>query len=385
MNQRIDRIDVFHNVRWARYKGAVFSELHPLAVSHGFDLRIVQIADTERERIGLSSVDLAYHQYPHELLFEGAYETVPKLRLLLHLVRQVYRTDAKLIVLPGYHRIEFWVMLALARLKRTKCAVFCDSTVHDNPQSAWKSFAKRLFFSQCAAFFCYGKRSREYLELHGADPTRIYTRVQAAALPASYSPTAALESRLANAPPSNAPRFLYVGRLSREKDLPTLLRAFAAIHEELTSATLVLVGAGPMGSELLRLAESLGVASCVEFRGAREGHELPSEYVSSTCLVLPSSSEPWGLVVNEALSYGCPAIVSDRCGCAPDLIEPGKNGEVFSVGDVDGLRSAMRRLASPMADRAAIAHACISSIASYTPSQAANQMMVGCEAVLARS
>ena len=66
--------------------------------------------------------------------------------------------------------------------------------------------------------------------------------------------------------------------------------------------------------------------------------EIISAYVASDCLVLPSDyGETWGLVVNEAMACGVPAIVSDRVGCHPDLIISGKTGEVFPFGDIVSL------------------------------------------------
>ncbi|MFY0104327.1 glycosyltransferase, partial [Acinetobacter baumannii] len=57
----------------------------------------------------------------------------------------------------------------------------------------------------------------------------------------------------------------------------------------------------------------------------------------ATALILPSLREPWGLVVNEALAFGCPVVVSDLCGCVPELVLPRVSGVVFDPHDVPGL------------------------------------------------
>ena len=67
-------------------------------------------------------------------------------------------------------------------------------------------------------------------------------------------------------------------------------------------------------------------------------HRLPD------CLVLPGAHESWGLVVNEAMATGLPAVVSDRVGCAPDLVSPGETGEVYRAGDSDELTQALERV-----------------------------------------
>jgi glycosyltransferase involved in cell wall biosynthesis len=71
-------------------------------------------------------------------------------------------------------------------------------------------------------------------------------------------------------------------------------------------------------------------------------------------LVLPSERETWGLAVNEAMTFGVPAIVSDTVGCAPDLVVPGVTGAVFKSGNAGALSTAIesvRRLSAHNADQ----------------------------------
>jgi len=80
----------------------------------------------------------------------------------------------------------------------------------------------------------------------------------------------------------------------------------------------------------------------VTFAGFLNQSEIPAAYVASDCLVLPSDyGETWGLVVNEAMACGRPAIVSDRVGCAPDLVIDGVTGAVFPFGATDALARRM--------------------------------------------
>jgi glycosyltransferase involved in cell wall biosynthesis len=84
---------------------------------------------------------------------------------------------------------------------------------------------------------------------------------------------------------------------------------------------------------LQRLSEEVDIN--VRFEGHVSRDELYRYYSNADILVLPSKEEVWGLVVNEALACGTPAIVSTECGCAPDLIREGFNGDTFTPTDPD--------------------------------------------------
>ncbi|MDP2021669.1 MAG: glycosyltransferase [Hydrogenophaga sp.] len=376
------RIDLFHNIRWSRYKAAVFSELHRLTSANAVDLRITQIADTSVERVALSGVDLSYHSYPHTLLFKGSYQSIPKWKLVVTLFILVWRSDANLILMPGFNSLEHWGMMLAAVLRRKKRATFCDSTLKDRPQSIVKGLLKRIFFFGCHGVFCYGQRSRQYLLHYGVPASRIHLRCQAAALPGGYTPAKAIANRLQCSPPTQVPRFVYVGRLSPEKGLETLMEAFAKVHLSWNQSKMIIIGNGPLLKILQRQALSLGLDNAVEFTGSMGPEALSEQYTNATCLVLPSQSEPWGLVVNEALHYGCPVVVSDNCGCVPELVIDGVTGYRFATENPDDLHDKLIKLVKEFDNVQATAVRCLDIISHFTPETAALQMLEGCKKVL---
>jgi glycosyltransferase involved in cell wall biosynthesis len=109
----------------------------------------------------------------------------------------------------------------------------------------------------------------------------------------------------------------------------------------------VLVGTGPMEAELRRYAKNSGLPAT--FAGFVNQRRLADFYASADLLVLPSASETWGLVVNEAFACGLPAIVSDRVGCAPDMIR-NATGRVFPVGDAERLADIIEQFDGRMHD-----------------------------------
>lgn len=126
-----------------------------------------------------------------------------------------------------------------------------------------------------------------------------------------------------------AKAFLYVGRLSPEKNLATLLKGYARYRSQSSGPwDLVLVGAGPQEAELRRLATALNLEG-LHWKGWQAYDSVAQWYVACDALVLPSTAEPWGWVVNEAMVCGLPVVVSERCGCAPELVSECDNGYWF--------------------------------------------------------
>jgi glycosyltransferase involved in cell wall biosynthesis len=135
-------------------------------------------------------------------------------------------------------------------------------------------------------------------------------------------------------------------------------------------------------SDIENYVVKLGICNNVEFLGSMAIESLALEYAKATCLVLPSVSEPWGLVVNEALSYGCPVVVSNVCGCVPELVRFGITGFDFEVGDVGGLAAFLLKIVRDFGDSEAVAKRCIDVVSQYSPERAAQQIFDGSMAIL---
>jgi glycosyltransferase involved in cell wall biosynthesis len=134
---------------------------------------------------------------------------------------------------------------------------------------------------------------------------------------------------------------LFVGKFIAEKRPLDLLYALRKLKKECPRIMAVFVGAGALLEELKSVSERENLR--VHFAGFKNQTELPACYAGADILVLPSDSETWGLVVNEAMACGLPAIVSDAVGCAPDLIEEGKTGFVFPPGNFTSLAECLLR------------------------------------------
>jgi glycosyltransferase involved in cell wall biosynthesis len=240
-----------------------------------------------------------------------------------------------------------------------------------------------LYFRWSDAVFCYGTRSKEYVASYGVNEQRIFSNCQAAALPHGYDSLAVRRHYEDNPRRTSGPvRFLYVGRLAKEKGLDDLLDAFRLVRERMPEARLDIAGSGVLTEELQQRARTLGLESAVAFLGAKSPDDIGRLLLASDAMVLPSHTEPWGLVVNEALSYGCPVVVSDICGCVPELVRDGVTGHTFPTGDVAALSAAMLAVAKLSEDRLEVAKQCIQLIEQFTPERAADEILGGCVCVL---
>ena len=122
----------------------------------------------------------------------------------------------------------------------------------------------------------------------------------------------------------SSPVILFVGRLVEDKNIKLLLQAYSEVIKAIPDAKLVIVGKGPLESELKRLKESLGLNQ-VFFLGAVETKFMPNIYAGCDVLVLPSIREPFGNVVTEAMASGKP-VVGSYLGGMKDTIIHGVTG-----------------------------------------------------------
>ena len=145
---------------------------------------------------------------------------------------------------------------------------------------------------------------------------------------------------------------LYVGRLHPQKGLDTLLRAFATLRAALDHRVVLrIVGEGPLGGDLVRLAARLGVTADVDFAGRHE--EVSGDLADADVFVLPSRAEGLSNALLEAMAAGIAPVVSDVPGNR-DVVEDGKTGLVTTVDDPAELAAALRRLLTDDDLRAAL-------------------------------
>lgn len=175
----------------------------------------------------------------------------------------------------------------------------------------------------------------------------------------------------------------FFGKLIPVKAPELIVEAVRLLPQDLRSRIeLLFVGDGELRAQLAQQAASASAIPC-HFVGFQNQHALSPYYHAADLMVLPSRrNETWGLVVNEALHHGVPSVVSDGVGCAPDLVEPGVTGEIFSTGDATDLAAALQR-ASLLTHRESTRMHCRRKVADYSIDRAAQGIVQAYQRVIA--
>jgi glycosyltransferase involved in cell wall biosynthesis len=236
------------------------------------------------------------------------------------------RPDA--VATAGYFRPETMAALSWARRTGRPAILMSESQAIDYPRRWWKETLKARRVRRFSAALVGGPRHRDYLRTLGMPCDRIvlgYNAVDNDAL--------ARAAEVARRAPEGrrwlpaAPYFLAVNRFVPEKNLPRLIRGFAAYRATCGRSDawdLVLCGSGADAAAVERAVAESGCTDAIHLPGFLQADELPRWYAFASAFVHPSLLEPWGLVVNEAAACGLPLLVSDRAGCVDTLVPLGE-------------------------------------------------------------
>ena len=264
------------------------------------------------------------------------------------------RYDALLV--HGWHYRSAWQAFRACWKARIPLLVRGDSQLL-TPRSALKTIMKKAtypaFISRFDACLAVGTRSREYFLHYGALPQKVFLVPHVIDEEMYERQLPPLEERRTQLRTEwnlkdSLVVFAFVGKFLPVKRPMDFIRAVERASSSSSDVAAIMVGDGPLRATCEEYARSRHVP--IRFVGFLNQSLIMKAYVVSDALVLPSESETWGIVVNEAMRCGRPCFVSDQVGSAPDMIEPGVTGETFPAGDVDALAGMMLHFAQRPAD-----------------------------------
>lgn len=238
--------------------------------------------------------------------------------------------DPEVVLVPGYYTLPGFASAIWARVHGRTSVLMTESTAGDHTRVWWKELLKSSGLHLLFDWAVYGGKAHlEYLRELGFAVERTVGFYDVVDNDMFEQGTTAARQSFSEDASSQGKYFLYVGRLAEEKNVSGLLKSWLEYRQQGGSWPLMLVGDGPERKHLEAAAQASPFGNEVSFPGLKSSHELLPFYARAGCFILPSTREPWGLVVNEAMASGLPVIVSKRCGCAIDLVHEGLNGFTF--------------------------------------------------------
>jgi glycosyltransferase involved in cell wall biosynthesis len=220
-----------------------------------------------------------------------------------------------------------------------------------NYRPLWKRVLKKialtLIFKKVFAFLPIGTLNAEYYKHYGVPKEKMFLTPYSVdnclfskKYEELYGSRNNYKKRLGIAP--EMPVILYASKMIPRKRAMDLLKAYQKIHAGI-DAVLIFVGDGIERTVLEAYTKNHNLRN-VFFTGFKNQTELPEYFVIADVFVLPSTDEPWGLVINEAMNFGLPIITTDKVGAFPDLVKSGEIGFIYPVGDIEELAKCLLKL-----------------------------------------
>lgn len=272
-------------------------------------------------------------------------EEVPAWRKFVALLRACRAVRARHVFLCNFNEPQTFPLAIWLRLTGRAVHLMIESKFDDKPRLLWREMLKHMFYLPYRTALVGGSRHRDYLRFFGFKAERIefgYDTVsgdRVRRLSGSAPAPGGAEFRTRH--------FTIVARLVPKKNIAMALEAYGLYVRRAGGGAreLHICGSGPLERELRAQAEGLGLSS-VRFRGFVQAPEIARTLAASLALVLPSTEEQWGLVVNEAVAMGVPILCSWNVGARDALLRNAVNGYAFEPDNPAGLARMMEMMAS---------------------------------------
>lgn len=248
------------------------------------------------------------------IINDCAFEQRNKFKSALKTIKAAKQINYRHLVVGGWDLIEYWLLILLSA--KSKNCLALESSIYESNLQGYRALVKKWFLRRISLAFPSGQAHEALLKklmYQGCAKKTLGVGIM------NYQPREHTQKNFRG-------QFLYVGRFAPEKNLFVLLEAFRALPQY----RLTLIGGGPLKAALVKSkSDNVTILDHVP------NDQLVAAYKAHDVFILPSVKEPWGLVVEEALYYGLPVLISDKVGSGPDLID--KPSCVFPYNNVQAL------------------------------------------------
>lgn len=278
------------------------------------------------EAVNTTLSDKSSWSFNYHFIYTGNSNDRNRFKTFLSLIRLMRSIRAKKLLYAGWFTPEYDAYSMLSPKRRN--VVISESSSWDISLSGYKGFLKRIFIKRMSSALPSGLPHIDFFQQIG--------------FKGLIHPTGSV-GLLAKKPrtlrPFTSPpklRYICVARLIDCKNLRFLIEQF-----NINGLPLTIVGQGELETELKAMAKPN-----IKFTGFIENDKIGEVYQAHDVFILPSTYEPWGLVVEEALYWGLPVIVSNRVGAGPDMVRDLHTGEIFDIEDPESLGKAIREISA---------------------------------------
>ena len=332
------------------------------AARDGIQVIGLELARRETEYGWLAAVDSLPFELRTVVRTQLLHEISPR-KVIAGMLSTLSEIDPDALAIAGYWQSAMRAALTWSSNRECRPVLMSETWEGDADRRHWiKEWYKGRIVRKFHSALVGGKPQARYLAKLGMDPSRIFTGYDVVDNSVFHpSRTGALPN------PCPRPYFLAINRFIGKKNLPFLIRAYSRYRMTCSSPwDLVLCGDGDLRPSLESMAASLQVVQNIHMPGFLQQDQLLPYFAHAGCFIHASTREQWGLVVNEAMAAGLPILVSNRCGCAEDLLVEGENGFSFDPLDETGLPILMKRISEGESERRAMGMKSLSRIAGYS-------------------
>ena len=291
--------------------------------------------ETNLIAIQIAEVDTTYHWNTDGLgkdlsiVSLVGHITNDKSDILKNLISALDEVSPDVVFVPGWSARYALEAFRWARRAGVPAVLMSDSNYFDVNRNPISETIKKAIVAHAGSGLAAGTAAKNYLQKLGMAESKVFV---------GYDVVDNQYFQRCLAPRADQPqRFLCVARLIKRKNVDGLIQAYSHYVKKSESNhsvwPLTIVGDGPERGYLTELVHKLDLSDLVEFAGTIDYDEIRDAYKNASVLILPSHSEQWGLVVNEAMASGLAVLVSQNAGCSIDLVEFGVNGYSFDPYD----------------------------------------------------
>ncbi len=289
------------------------------------------------------------------------------------IIKELKKNKYDLIFIHGWNSVTNCLAIFFAWLFKTPIVIHGDNCfARESIKPPLKRKIKKIILSfifKRMDFFLYiGKEDRDFYKYHNVDDKKLIFMPFAVDNKRLFVQSESLD-REALRKENNLKDevvILFSGKLVERKRPFDLLKSYHRLTANTKQpTTLIFVGDGILRPELEKYAIERNIKN-VRLIGFKNQTELPVFYKIADIFVMPSFHEYWGLVINEAMCFGLPVIVSDTVGCIPDLVKENQNGLVYKTGDEKELSQALEVLVNDSKKREVFGRKSIEIIKNYS-------------------